>query len=230
MISMYEMNPASVARWMNRVRQLGIPTDGDSVMLGDTLVTICPWWDGPNMRRAVKAQIERDATKPRKSWLWVYHAPPSGSPTCWDGRQFYGDAELATWIEKYRPDMVFAGHIHQAPFTERGSWADGSDDMGIRTVANRLDRRLRTSSSTPRLARPLVFAGGRSRLAHLDLPLQPPLPELMDRRPGSSLNARVAVRPRVKRLPLIMLSVSRTSSTIERWLSWCSNCRLRSTR
>src|SRR5271154_5851226 len=34
-----------VARWMNRVRQLGIPTDGDSVMLDSTLVTICPWWD-----------------------------------------------------------------------------------------------------------------------------------------------------------------------------------------
>ena len=31
-----------IARWMGRVRQMGIPTDGDSVMLGTTLVTICP--------------------------------------------------------------------------------------------------------------------------------------------------------------------------------------------
>src|SRR5580658_9359905 len=80
-----------VARWMDRVRQMGIPTDGDSVMLGDTLATICPWWDGPNMKREVQAQIERDAGKPHKSWIWVYHAPPTGSPTCWDGRQFCGD-------------------------------------------------------------------------------------------------------------------------------------------
>src|SRR5580693_9423201 len=78
-----------VARSMNQVRQLGVPTDGDSVMLGATLVTICPWWDGSKMRRAVQEQIEGDATKAKSSWVWVYHAPPSGSPTCWDGRRSY---------------------------------------------------------------------------------------------------------------------------------------------
>src|ERR1700722_1331889 len=37
-----------IARWMNRVRQMGIPTDGDALTLrDDALVTICPWWDGP---------------------------------------------------------------------------------------------------------------------------------------------------------------------------------------
>ena len=113
-----------VARWINQVRQLGVPTDGDSVMVGATLVTICPWWDGSNVRRTVQEQIERDATKPRNSWIWVYHAPPSGSPTCWDGRRAYGDDELATWIKKFQPDFVLAGHIHQAPFAKGGSWAD----------------------------------------------------------------------------------------------------------
>ncbi len=72
-----------VARWMSQVRQIGIPTDGDTILLGSTLVTICPWWDGPNTKRAVQAQIDQDSTKPRESWVWVYHAPPSGSPTCW---------------------------------------------------------------------------------------------------------------------------------------------------
>ncbi len=113
-----------VARWMNKVRELGIPTDGDTVAFDDTLVTICPWWDGPNAMRGVQAQIERDAAKPKKSWVWVYHAPPQGSPTSWDGKRFYGDAELLTWIETYKPDIVFSGHIHQAPFNEGGSWAD----------------------------------------------------------------------------------------------------------
>lgn len=114
-----------VARWMNKVRQMGIPTDGDTVTFGRTLITICPWWDGPNAKEAVQAQIERDAAKPKDSWIWVYHAPPLGSPTSWDGSKFYGDAEVLRWIETYTPDIVFAGHIHQAPFRPPGgSWAD----------------------------------------------------------------------------------------------------------
>jgi Icc-related predicted phosphoesterase len=112
------------ARWMNKVRESGIPTDGDTVTIGSTLITICPWWDGPNAMRAVQAQIERDAAKPRSTWIWVYHAPPEGSPTSWNGRHFYGDAELLAWIDAYKPDIVFSGHIHQAPFFEGGSWAD----------------------------------------------------------------------------------------------------------
>jgi len=113
-----------IARWMTRVRALGIPTDGDTIALGTTLVTVCPWWDGPRAMNAVQAQLERDAGKPKDSWIWVYHAPPDRSPTSWSGRQFYGDAELLSWIETYKPDIVFCGHIHQAPFHEAGSWVD----------------------------------------------------------------------------------------------------------
>jgi Icc-related predicted phosphoesterase len=112
------------AKWMQRVRQMGIPADGDTVTLGDVVVTICPWWDGPNAKRAIAAQFERDTNNQRKTWIWVYHAPPSGSPTSWDGRKFYGDDELSDWIGHYQPDLVFTGHIHQAPFTQDGSWAD----------------------------------------------------------------------------------------------------------
>jgi hypothetical protein len=127
-----------IARWMNVVRQLGIPTDGDSVTLGGTLVTICPWWDGPHARKAVAPQIERDAAKPRTSWVWVYHAPPSGSPTCWDGKKFYGDAELVAWIEAYKPDIVFAGYIQQAPFTQAGSWADRIGSTWVFNCGNQI--------------------------------------------------------------------------------------------
>jgi Icc-related predicted phosphoesterase len=113
-----------VASWMQRVRQLGIPTDGDSVDLDGALVTICPWWDGPVARQAVQDQIARDAARPRDTWVWVYHAPPAGSPTSWGGQQHYGDADLATLIETHQPDIVFCGHIHQAPFKRDGSWVD----------------------------------------------------------------------------------------------------------
>jgi Icc-related predicted phosphoesterase len=32
--------------------------------------------------------------------------------------------ELTKWIDAYRPDIVFAGHVHQAPFIKDGSWVD----------------------------------------------------------------------------------------------------------
>ncbi|MGD8809129.1 MAG: metallophosphoesterase [Gammaproteobacteria bacterium] len=113
-----------VAGWMERVRRLGIPTDGDSLMVGDVLFTICPWWDGPATRQAVADQLARDAAKPKTAWVWVYHAPPEGSPTSQARNHSFGDADLAGWIETYTPDFVLTGHIHQAPFEEGGSWAD----------------------------------------------------------------------------------------------------------
>ena len=119
-----DANGEKTARWMSRVRALGVPTDGDTITLGGSLVTICPWWDGPHGMRAVEAQIERDAAKPKDHWIWVYHAPPDKSPTCWSGRQFYGDTTLSALIGAHKPDIVFSGHIHQAPFHEGGSWAD----------------------------------------------------------------------------------------------------------
>jgi Icc-related predicted phosphoesterase len=137
-----------VPRWMERVRALGIATDGDSVVISgtqgipgaeeagrrDTLVTICPWWDGETARKKIGGQISGDFARRREAlasggptigtWAWVYHAPPSGSPTCWDGKKHYGDAALIKWIEFYQPDLVFTGHIHQAPFSTEGSWVD----------------------------------------------------------------------------------------------------------
>lgn len=113
-----------VASWMTQVRALGIPADGDSVQCGDTLITICPWWDGPHAKEKVARQLAADAAKPKRDWHWVYHAPPEGSPTSWNGRRHYGDAELARWIDAYAPAIVYTGHIHEAPFKQGGSWVD----------------------------------------------------------------------------------------------------------
>lgn len=113
-----------VARWIQRVRDLGIPTDGDSVALDGTLFTICPWWDGPRARQAVAEQLARDAERPKECWVWVYHAPPSESPTSWNGKRHFGDEELVRWIDAYQPEIVLTGHIHQSPFAKGGSWVD----------------------------------------------------------------------------------------------------------
>lgn len=113
-----------IARWMTRVRALGVLADGAHVELDDVTITVCPWWDGPHSRAAVDAQLAADATRRGGRWVWIYHAPPEESPTSWAGTRHYGDADLVTWIHQYQPDMVFTGHIHQAPFRKEGSWVD----------------------------------------------------------------------------------------------------------
>jgi Icc-related predicted phosphoesterase len=112
------------ALWLASARAAGVPTDGDSLTLGDTLFTICPWWDGPLGRGALEAQLAADAGRRPARWVWVYHWPPTGSPTCWTGRREYGDPDLAGWIRAYQPDLVLAGHVHEPPFKPAGQWAD----------------------------------------------------------------------------------------------------------
>ena len=112
------------ALWLAEAREAGIPTDGDAFTIGDTLVSICAWWDGPAGRDDLIAQIERDAKDRPARWIWVYHWPPIDSPTCWTGRRNYGDADLRTWIDEYRPDLVLTGHVHESPFKAEGGWAD----------------------------------------------------------------------------------------------------------
>lgn len=113
------------ARWLHTARSWGIATDGDIFVLGDMLFSVCPWWDGPSTRDDVDRQLQRDAAQRSGRWIWIYHAPPTHSPTS-AGRsgQDFGDADLAAWIAQHQPDMVLAGHIHDAPFRDEGSWVD----------------------------------------------------------------------------------------------------------
>ncbi len=112
------------ALWLDEARRLGIATDGDSLELGDTLVTICPWWDGDVGKASVAALLARDAARRPRRWVWVYHWPPTGSPTSWTGNRYYGDADVLGWIEEHQPDVVLTGHVHQSPFKPDGSWTD----------------------------------------------------------------------------------------------------------
>jgi Icc-related predicted phosphoesterase len=114
-----------VARWIEEIRALHIACDGDSIVVDDTLFTICPWWDGPVVREGLVAQLEADAQRRRGlRWVWIHHAPPLNSSTSWSGSRSLGDADLEQWISQHSPDIVVAGHIHQSPFVKDGSWAD----------------------------------------------------------------------------------------------------------
>lgn len=119
------------ALWFDEIRALGVPTDGESLFFGDALVTVCPWWDGPVGRDAVAAQLAHDAARRPAKWVWVYHWPPTGSPTSWTGRRHYGDDELGAWIREHRPDVVLTGHVHDPPFRPDGGWADRIDDTWV---------------------------------------------------------------------------------------------------
>jgi len=119
------------ALWLAEARAAGVPTDGDSLSDGHTRVTICPWWDGPKGRAALEAQLSADAARRPAKWVWVYHWPPLGSPTCWTGKRDYGDADLGVWIDQHRPDIVLTGHVHEPPFKPTGSWADRIRDTWV---------------------------------------------------------------------------------------------------
>ncbi|MFN8040755.1 MAG: metallophosphoesterase [Acidimicrobiales bacterium] len=119
------------ALWLAEARAAGIVADGGSLLLDDALVTVCPWWDGPVGREVVEAQLADDAARRPARWLWAYHWPPLGSPTCWTGRRSYGDEELGGWIDRYRPDVVLTGHVHEPPFRADGAWADRIGDTWV---------------------------------------------------------------------------------------------------
>ena len=120
-----------VASWLLKARESGALVDGDNLQSGDILFTICPWWDGPESRAEVAAQLKRDSAKRSGKWIWIYHSPPQGAQTSWTGKQHFGDEFLGGWIEEYRPDIVLCGHVHQAPFRNGGSWVEKIGDTVV---------------------------------------------------------------------------------------------------
>ncbi|WP_407120510.1 metallophosphoesterase [Bradyrhizobium sp. STM 3561] len=113
-----------ISRWISEVRELGIACDGDSLNIGGTLFTVCPWWDGPLVKQRLVEQLRDAAADRPQRWIWAHHAPPADSPTSWGGKRFFGDVELVQWVMQYQPSMVISGHVHQSPFVTGGSWFD----------------------------------------------------------------------------------------------------------
>ena len=66
------------AKWISGFGLTGVPSDGQSLVLEDTLFTICPWWDGPLTREKIAAQLAADALKRTGRWFWVDHPIQAG--------------------------------------------------------------------------------------------------------------------------------------------------------
>ena len=110
------------ALWMEDLVAPNLKTDYQSYERDGVLFTICPWWDGPDTRMKTEQRLKEDAAKPKQSWIWLHHNPPSDTPIAWTGTGCAGDAVALDWIKHYQPDFVFSGHIHNAPFYAAGSW------------------------------------------------------------------------------------------------------------
>ncbi|MEM0967545.1 MAG: metallophosphoesterase [Verrucomicrobiota bacterium] len=125
------MHNEYVASWLEQANNVQTFVDGESTRLGDMLVTILPWWDGPETRREMDEFLEKEGKKESPLWLWLHHAPPQGSPISWTGKKDAGDPNLNRLIARYRPDFVFCGHIHNSPFRSGGSWHDKVDGCWV---------------------------------------------------------------------------------------------------
>ncbi len=112
------------AGWLLLSRAEGLFVDGESVLLGDTRVTACPWWNGPVSRAELESLLVRESAKSALRWIWSYHEPPEGARVSWTGKKMIGDRFLREWISRFEPDLVLSGHVHSAPFYPEGSWID----------------------------------------------------------------------------------------------------------
>jgi Icc-related predicted phosphoesterase len=163
-----------ISRWISEVRDLGIACDGDDLTIGDTLFTVCPWWDGPLVKQRIADQLRDAAARRPQRWIWAHHAPPANSPTSWGGKRFFGDVELVQWIMRYQPSMVISGHVHQSPFIEDGSWFDRLGQTWVFNAGRQPGRPptrivLDLDANTA-----FWLAAGQAQWIDLDAPLQRP--------------------------------------------------------
>lgn len=110
------------ARWMEDLNGPAIKSDYESHEQDGVLFSICSWWDGPVSRGRTEARLAEDAARRKDRWIWLHHNPPARTPVAWTGRADGGDPVVVEWIEKYQPDIVFSGHIHNAPYYAEGGW------------------------------------------------------------------------------------------------------------
>ncbi|MES3000732.1 MAG: metallophosphoesterase [Pseudomonadota bacterium] len=131
------MHGEKIADWLAGLRSAALAVDGDTVKIGDTLFTACPWWDGPHAREGIAALLEEAAKQRTGRWVWLHHAPPEG-PLAWTGKRFFGDEALPALIARHAPTAVLCGHIHEAPYKKGGSWVDRIGDTWLFNAGNQI--------------------------------------------------------------------------------------------
>ncbi|MEQ1769993.1 MAG: metallophosphoesterase [Devosia sp.] len=169
------------ALWMKEVKRLSIPADGDTLYIGDAMITMCAWWDGPATQAEIGAELDAAAADRRGPWIWVYHAPPPESPISWSGQRFYGDQALVGWVARHNPDLVICGHVHEAPFARNGSWVDRIGNTWLFNAGKQTGNVPTTIAidTEARQAAWFSFEGG-AETVYLDQELERPIEQLTE--------------------------------------------------
>ncbi len=166
------------AKWLGGAQNEGGLSDGESFVLDQTLFTICPWWDGPLARAGIGEQLAEAAAKRAERWIWIHHAPPDKSPTSWGGARYFGDVELREWIERYRPDIVLSGHVHQSPFVRNGSWVDRIGPTWVFNSGQQFGAPPAHVIIDTDAGEALWFSAAGNQFVRLGQPLERPVPRL----------------------------------------------------
>ena len=175
-----------------------------------TLITVCPWWDGPYAASRSSECWRRCRRARRPPVDLVYHAPPEGVLS-WTASVTNGDA-LRRSHQRFSPTAVLCGHIHEAPSrpAARGSTASG------KRVAFQRRRQIgdirRASRSTSRSRRRAGSPSPASRSERFSSP------------------ARPCLRPGLEVLGCMRAKFTSTCVHQRRWPSLSAYCRLISTR
>jgi predicted phosphodiesterase len=122
------------APWLAAAGASGVVVDNGTLDIGDDMVSVWPWWDGPIGRARLEATLEEQASRAAGRpgrWIWVYHWPPPDLTVSWIGDRTYGDADLAGWVDRFHPDLVLTGHVHQSPWVDGGSWISGTGSTWV---------------------------------------------------------------------------------------------------
>lgn len=177
-----ERNPEGekVARWVEEARELGVAIDGDTLTIGDTLFTVCPWWDGPLVREGIARQLAEAVKQRQGRWIWAHHAPPANSPTSWGGSRHLGDKELVDWIGEHKPDIVLSGHVHQSPFIRDGSWYDKVGDTWVFNAGHQFGRPPAHIAIDLDAQTAYWLSAAGQQVIHLDQPMTRPAQKLVD--------------------------------------------------
>lgn len=112
--------------WLEELAIPNLTVDHGSYESPDLRILSFPWWETEAERARIEAWLEKQhQQKDHRPVFWVHHAPPHGAKTSWNGKRDLGDKSLVDWIRTYSPDVVFSGHVHNAPYYgPEGSWID----------------------------------------------------------------------------------------------------------
>jgi Icc-related predicted phosphoesterase len=183
-----------VTRWLAGARNERVRIDGESLVFDGSLITICPWWDGPVVREQIGRQLADDAKRRDGRWIWIHHAPPDKSPIAWGGNRYFGDVELKQWITEFNPDMVISGHVHQAPFVQAGSWVDRIGDTWVFNAGRQYGEPPTHIVIDTDEAMALWFSAAGNQFVHVDRALERPVQKLSELPAWLTGGDRIAAR------------------------------------